>query len=197
VFVFISHLTVPPEDHDELERHFRERSGLVDSFPGFLYLQLLAPQGGTATHTFLTAWESRDAFRRYMQSQEHAVSHSREPGEIMRRTQVRHEAYDTRVCVSARDPRVRIRVRGSRQRARYSGPHSGQDLEALSYASSTCGERRCRRRYRRRSRDRQTARGDAGRHSVGRIGRREGRNVPLFVAEAGRLAARRRCCGGR
>jgi heme-degrading monooxygenase HmoA len=67
VFVFISHLTVPPEDHDELERHFRERSGLVDSFPGFLYLQLLAPQGGTATRTFLTAWESRDAFRRYMQ----------------------------------------------------------------------------------------------------------------------------------
>jgi hypothetical protein len=32
VFVFISHLTVPPEDHGELERHFRERSGLVDDF---------------------------------------------------------------------------------------------------------------------------------------------------------------------
>ena len=94
VFVFISHLTVPPEDHGELERHFRERSGLVDHFPGFLYLQLLAPQGGTATHAFLTAWESRDAFRHYMQSQEHALSHSREPGEIMGRTQVRHEAYE-------------------------------------------------------------------------------------------------------
>lgn len=94
MFVFISHLTVPETDHDELERHFRERSGLVDEFPGFLYLQLLRPQAGDATHTFLTAWESREAFRRYMGSREHAVSHGREPGEIMARTAVRHEAYE-------------------------------------------------------------------------------------------------------
>ncbi|MDX1673336.1 MAG: antibiotic biosynthesis monooxygenase [Longimicrobiales bacterium] len=71
-----------------------ERSGLVDDFPGFLYLQLLRPQSGEATHTFLTAWESREAFRRYMKSDEHAISHGREPGEIMGRTDVRHEAYE-------------------------------------------------------------------------------------------------------
>ena len=94
MFVFISHLTVPAGDQTDLERHFRERSGLVDGFPGFLYLQLLLPQGGEATHAFLTAWEDRDAFRRYMRSREHAVSHSREPGEIMGRTTVRHEAYE-------------------------------------------------------------------------------------------------------
>ena len=94
MFVFISHLTVPESDQPELERHFRERSRLVDGFPGFLYLQLLRPQAGEATHTFLTAWESREAFRRYMGSREHAVSHGREPGEIMARTTVRHEAFE-------------------------------------------------------------------------------------------------------
>ncbi len=94
MFVFISHLTVAGADHADLERHFRERSRLVDDFPGFLYLQLLRPQAGEATHTFLTAWESREAFGRYMQSEEHATSHAREPGEIMARTQVRHEAYE-------------------------------------------------------------------------------------------------------
>jgi heme oxygenase (mycobilin-producing) len=94
MFVFISHLTVPEADHARLERHFHERSRLVDAFPGFLYLQLLRPQGGEATHTFLTAWESREAFRRYMNSAEHAVSHSREPAEIMDRTKVRHEAFE-------------------------------------------------------------------------------------------------------
>jgi heme-degrading monooxygenase HmoA len=94
VFIFISHLTVPRDDCDAVERHFRDRSRLVDGFPGFLYLQLLRPQGGTATHTFLTAWETRDAFRRYMASEEHAVSHSREPAEIMARTSVRHEAFE-------------------------------------------------------------------------------------------------------
>ncbi|HEX6065946.1 MAG TPA: antibiotic biosynthesis monooxygenase [Longimicrobiales bacterium] len=103
MFVFISHLTVPDADHDELERHFRERSRLVDEFPGFLYLQLLRPQSGEATHTFLTAWENREAFRHYMQSTEHAISHSREPAEIMARTAVRHEAFE--VLMDSRAPR--------------------------------------------------------------------------------------------
>lgn len=94
MFIFISHLTVPSEDQAELERHFRERSHLVDNFPGFLYLQLLRPEAGQATHTFLTAWENRDAFRAYMRSEEHSISHSREPGEIMAKTDVRHEAFE-------------------------------------------------------------------------------------------------------
>ncbi|HEX6751338.1 MAG TPA: antibiotic biosynthesis monooxygenase [Longimicrobium sp.] len=94
MFVFISHLSVPEGDHEALERHFRERSRLVDGFPGFLYLQLMRPQAGGATHTFLTAWESRDAFRAYMSSPEHAASHSREPAAIMERTAVRHEAFE-------------------------------------------------------------------------------------------------------
>lgn len=94
MFVFISHLSVVEEDRAELERYFHERSRLVDSFPGFLYLQLLRPEAGDASHTFLTAWEDREAFRRYMRSREHAVSHSREPKEIMSRTTVRHEAFE-------------------------------------------------------------------------------------------------------
>lgn len=94
MFVFISHLTVPPDDCEAVEHHFRHRSRLVDGFPGFLYLQLLEPQGGSATHAFLTAWEDREAFRRYMASEEHATSHSREPAEIMARTSVRHEAFE-------------------------------------------------------------------------------------------------------
>jgi heme oxygenase (mycobilin-producing) len=103
MFVFISHLAVPTADHPELERHFRERSHLVDGFPGFLYLQLLRPQAGEATHTFLTAWASREAFQRYMRSPEHAASHAREPAEIMARTEVRHEAYEV-LMDSRREP---------------------------------------------------------------------------------------------
>ena len=94
MFIFISHLTVLPSDRERLEWHFQERSRLVDGFPGFLYLQLLRPQSGDATHTFLTAWSDREAFRRYMGSPEHGHSHSREPADIMERTRVRHEAFE-------------------------------------------------------------------------------------------------------
>ena len=94
MFIFISHLTIPAADHTELERHFRERAHLVDGMPGFLYLQLLRPQAGEATHTFLTAWRDRGAFRSYMRSVEHATSHAREPAAIMGRSEVRHEAFE-------------------------------------------------------------------------------------------------------
>jgi len=94
VFVFMSYLTVPEADHEALERHFHGRARLVDDFPGFRHLQLLKLHGGDATHVFVTTWESRDAFRKYMKSPEHAFSHSREPGEIMARTSVRHEAAE-------------------------------------------------------------------------------------------------------
>lgn len=103
MFVFVSYLTVPEEDQAALESHFRERSRLVDDFPGFLYLQLMRPQSGSATHAFLTAWESREAFRQYMSSEEHAHSHAREPGEIMARTEVRHEAFEV-LMDSRREP---------------------------------------------------------------------------------------------
>jgi heme oxygenase (mycobilin-producing) len=103
MFVFLSHLTVPETDRDRLEHHFRHRSGLVDAFPGFEYLQLLQPLGGTASHAFLTAWHDRDSFRRYMRSMEHAQSHGREPGDIMARTLVRHDAYQV-IMDSRRSP---------------------------------------------------------------------------------------------
>lgn len=106
MFVFVSHLTVQESDREELERYFRRRSRLVDAFPGFLYLQLLRPQAGEATHAFLTAWESREAFRSYMKSREHAISHGREPGEIMARTEVRHDAYEV-LMDSRYEPEIR------------------------------------------------------------------------------------------
>ena len=94
MFVFISHLTVPEGDQAALEPHFHERSSLVDDLPGFLYLQLLKPQPGTATHTFLTSWADADASRRYMRSPGRAAAHAREPADIMARTTVRHEAHE-------------------------------------------------------------------------------------------------------
>ena len=94
MFLFVSHLTVPPADHEALERHFRHRSHLVEGCPGFLYLQLLRPRAGRATHTFVTAWADQAAFKRYMASDERARSHGHEPGDILARTTVRHEAFE-------------------------------------------------------------------------------------------------------
>ena len=58
----------------------------------------LDPNSGSAYgalgDALLNLGRYREAFKAYMLSQEHAISHSREPGEIMTRTGVRHEAYE-------------------------------------------------------------------------------------------------------
>jgi heme-degrading monooxygenase HmoA len=94
MFLFVSHLTVPPQDHEALESHFRRRSHLVEGCPGFLYLQLLKPRAGQATHTFVTAWTDQAAFKSYMASDARARAHGNEPGDILARTTVRHEAFE-------------------------------------------------------------------------------------------------------
>ena len=59
----MSRLRVPAERADALVRAFRARVGLVDGADGFVDLQV---------------WQSdRDAFKAYMRSDSHRVSHDR------------------------------------------------------------------------------------------------------------------------
>jgi len=72
---------VRARDHAALEAAFRERSGLVDAFPGSCARSGRRP--AVPRTPFSTAGETREAFREYMSSAEPAASHSGEPRAIM------------------------------------------------------------------------------------------------------------------
>lgn len=76
-FVSRSELTVPIEEMPALERAFSDRARLVDRHAGFLGLELLRDIRGNGRYVLLTRWSSRDTFRAYMKSGDHARAHDR------------------------------------------------------------------------------------------------------------------------
>jgi heme oxygenase (mycobilin-producing) len=77
VYVSVSRLRVEPERSEELVRAFRGRAGLVDSHDGFLDLQVWRSDRDPAEVLMVSRWRDREAFKAYMRSDDHRVSHGR------------------------------------------------------------------------------------------------------------------------
>ena len=77
MYVSVSRLKVEAERSDELISAFRRRAGLVDSHEGFLDLQVWRSDKDPAEVLMVSRWRDRDAFKAYMQSHDHRVSHGR------------------------------------------------------------------------------------------------------------------------
>jgi heme-degrading monooxygenase HmoA len=81
MYVSMSHLRVEPDRADELVRAFRARIGLVDSADGFVDLEVWQADRDPGELIMVSRWRDRDAFKRYMKSDDHRLSHDRvDPG---------------------------------------------------------------------------------------------------------------------
>lgn len=77
MYVSVSRLRVPDERSDEVIAAFRDRAGLVDSFEGFLDLEVWRSDKDAGEVWMVSRWESKEHFTSYMRSPEHRVSHDR------------------------------------------------------------------------------------------------------------------------
>lgn len=79
VYVAISEIAVPLAGANALEGAFRDRLGAVDSWPGFLGLEVLQDRRKTGRYLMICRWETREHFLAYMRSEDHRRSHARIP----------------------------------------------------------------------------------------------------------------------
>ena len=77
MYVSLSRLRLPPERAPELVAAFRDRARLVDDADGFVDLEVWQAERDAGEILMVTRWRDRDAFRSYMRSDEHRVSHGR------------------------------------------------------------------------------------------------------------------------
>ena len=77
MYVSVSQLHVAPERAGALVDAFRRRARLVDDFDGFVDLQVWQSDPDPSRILMVSRWRDRDAFKAYMGSEEHAVSHRR------------------------------------------------------------------------------------------------------------------------
>jgi len=77
MYVSMSRLRVEPERSDELVAAFRRRAGLVESHDGFVDLQVWRSDRDRSEVLMVSRWTDREAFKAYMRSADHRLSHGR------------------------------------------------------------------------------------------------------------------------
>ena len=77
MYVSLSRLRVPGDRAAELVAAFRRRARLVDDADGFVDLQVWQSDRDEGELIMVSRWRDRDAFKRYMKSDDHQVSHDR------------------------------------------------------------------------------------------------------------------------
>ena len=77
MYVSLSRLRVPPERASELVGAFGARARLVDHADGFIDLQVWQSDRDAGQLVMVSRWRDRAAFREYMRSDEHRISHGR------------------------------------------------------------------------------------------------------------------------
>jgi heme-degrading monooxygenase HmoA len=77
MYVSMSRLRLPAERAPSLVDAFRRRAGLVDSADGFVDLQVWQSDREPGELIMVSRWRDRDAFKAYMRSDSHRVSHDR------------------------------------------------------------------------------------------------------------------------
>lgn len=82
LYVSVSRLQVDPEKVDGLIDAFRGRAGLVDSFDGFVALEVWRSDRAPGEVLMVSHWRDRASFSAYMKSDAHRFSHDRIPADI-------------------------------------------------------------------------------------------------------------------
>jgi heme-degrading monooxygenase HmoA len=77
VYVSLSRLRVDPARAGDLIAAFRARARLVDSFDGFVDLEVWQSDRDAGEVVMVSRWRDRAAFSAYMRSDAHRVSHDR------------------------------------------------------------------------------------------------------------------------
>jgi heme-degrading monooxygenase HmoA len=77
MYVSVSRLRIPEADAPALVDAFRARARLVDDAEGFIDLQVWQSDKDPGEILMVSRWSDKDAFRAYMRSEAHKVSHNR------------------------------------------------------------------------------------------------------------------------
>ena len=77
MYVSLSRLRLPDERAPELVAAFRRRAHLVDHADGFVDLQVWQSDVDSGELVMVSRWRDRDAFKAYMKSERHRISHGR------------------------------------------------------------------------------------------------------------------------
>ena len=82
MYVSMSRLRVPASRANDLVDAFRNRLRAVETYDGFIDLQVWQADRDETELVMVSRWRDRAAFKAYMKSHDHRVSHERVPDDL-------------------------------------------------------------------------------------------------------------------
>ncbi len=76
MFVVLSRFVIANEMHQAVKKAFQERPHSVDSYPGFIRLDVLSPQENPKEIWLITYWTGREHFEKWHGSHLYRESHA-------------------------------------------------------------------------------------------------------------------------
>jgi heme-degrading monooxygenase HmoA len=100
MFVVMNRVPVAPGWEHAFEERFRERAGQVERNPGFVRMEVLKPETPDTPYLVSTVWESQEAFRAWVGSEDFKAAHSNPLPREAYRGEGKMEKFD--VVITAR-----------------------------------------------------------------------------------------------
>ncbi|WP_386772057.1 antibiotic biosynthesis monooxygenase family protein [Litchfieldella rifensis] len=75
-FIVNNRVYVQPGYEEQFEARFKARAGEIDKQPGFKAMRVLRPLGNQAPYVVETEWESQEAFRTWVGSDDFTRAHA-------------------------------------------------------------------------------------------------------------------------
>ena len=99
---------VNPDYAEAFEARFRERAGLVDEMPGFLFNQVLRPSRPDDPYVVLTYWDSHEHFKAWTESDAFKKGHA-QSGSLPREAFTgRNKLEIHQIIQDSRDPGLEV-----------------------------------------------------------------------------------------
>ena len=74
-YVVANRVFVKQEYTEEFEQRFKNRAGQINQQPGFVLMEVLRPQSEGTPYVVLTHWDSEQAFRGWVGSDDFKLAH--------------------------------------------------------------------------------------------------------------------------
>jgi heme-degrading monooxygenase HmoA len=74
-YVVANRVFVKKQYNEEFEQRFSNRSGQINQQPGFVLMEVLKPRSEETPYVVLTHWESEQAFRSWVGSDDFKLAH--------------------------------------------------------------------------------------------------------------------------
>lgn len=75
MYLVTNRVPVAPDWRQQFEQRFQQRAGQIDKQPGFVRMEIMAPQDEQSPYLVMTLWQDEASFMQWVNSEDFKLAH--------------------------------------------------------------------------------------------------------------------------